>query len=328
MTQASVKAVSARPAMRPHVILSRALFACLGVGIIVWLVSWAGTERVYAQLVRAGRFLPLVFLLEAARLGSEFVATSWLIRSHRQRVPRSTFIRANLVSYSISMTMPAGRVAAELARTFFYSSSIGFGRAGAIGFSVQVLILYANSAIGAACCVAAFFYDVPTWLLLAFVVNTVATLAFGLLTHAAGRGKRLGGWLSRFERLRDETAIFRDQLRQSSTFPIVPFVSLLLGRVCQLMQFGTLLWVLLEDFSLGRSMVAYGLFFIGNTLGELIPAQLGATDGVFSAAASVLGVARADGLTITMLVHGVQLSLVALAALGAVIIRTTSRSER
>jgi hypothetical protein len=60
------------------------------------------------------------------------------------------------------------------------------------------------------------------------------------------------------------------------------------------------------DSDLDRALLAQGVNAVGGALGDLIPAQVGTTDGAFTLAAPLLGLAASASIAIAVLVHLIQ----------------------
>ena len=69
------------------------------------------------------------------------------------------------------------------------------------------------------------------------------------------------------------------------------------------------------------ALLAEGIQVLGAAAGDLVPAQLGATEGAFALCAPSLQLTQASALSMAVVVHGTQLLFAALTLLVAVALR-------
>ena len=89
------------------------VFAVLGVALLAMLVQHAGAEELGRVMSRAAPWLPLVLLLEVARLSLDAVATWVAYGSRAREVPWHCMLRAQLISTAVSSVAPNATVCAD-----------------------------------------------------------------------------------------------------------------------------------------------------------------------------------------------------------------------
>ena len=131
------------------------------------------------------------------------------------------------------------------------------------------------------------------------VLTTLATAAI----LAGGRHSRIGVWLARgWERMRSAPE-FDALFRRASPFPRAAALAALAGKLMQVGQLFILLFATARRTGLLRALSAEAVHLVGSTFGDLIPAQLGATDGAYTYFAGTLELSTATALAIAMLCH-------------------------
>ncbi|WP_437736385.1 lysylphosphatidylglycerol synthase domain-containing protein [Sorangium sp. So ce1335] len=303
-TSPAARRAAARRARR-RALLHVAL-AGFGIAALTALIRHVGAAETLDALARAAPLLPLLIALEAARLGCETLATGALCP--RRSVPPAELVRIHVVSYPVMTLMPAGRAAGEAVKAALLSPHVGAPRAAAIAAANQSLALVAAS---------------PLSFLAALAIGRIAggasPLALGVLAHAAllvasglgvayaARQRAAFAWLARrFARLGHATAAFQEAVRERPPVPARPFAFCVAGRALQAAQYAVLLAAVGAESGPVRALAAYGVGAAGTAVGDLIPAQIGATDGAFALAAPLLGLTASSAIAISVLVHLLQ----------------------
>jgi hypothetical protein len=291
--------------------------AALGVLALVLLVRGVGTATFFHLVLASAPWLPLLLALEAARLGTEVAMTYTVTRGVRERVPTGDLWRIHFICYGVSLVLPAGRETAEATRAAMLSPYIGGANAAAVGYCNQSMAVLGGVLIAIPSIVAA--------IVLTGLSPIVATLG-GFLLAASGtfaaiqlvaRRREVGGLIGRyFAKAAPAALAFQDATRSLPVFPIGPTAAAFAGRVVQVLEYTVLLTALGRRHGVAESLIAQGVNLLGGALGDFIPGQVGATDSAFALAAPALGITMADGVTIAVLIHFVQLvwSLIGLSA--------------
>ena len=324
---------SPRPVTSVHRTLVHAGAAVLGVLALVLLVRSVGVAEFSSVVGASAPWLPFLFALEAARLGSEFVMTYTVTKSVRERIPIVELLRMHVIAFGVSLVLPAGRATAEATRAAMLSPFIGMADASAVAFCNQSMALLGGGLIALPC--------LAGGLLLTGFSPVVATLfGFACITSSAfalcqigARRREVGGLIGRLSSRTGSAAVaFQDATRHLPVFPLGPVASAIGGRIIQVVEYAVLLYALGRRHGVAESLLAEGVNIVGGAVGDFIPGQVGATDSAFAFAAHTLGITVADGVVIAVLLHFVQV-VWALVGLSAPIwwrrpVRAPQRAER
>lgn len=292
--------------------VGRLLGALAGLGAVLLLLRHTGTDVVVGAIQRGAIFLPWLALLELATLGASMAALCSLYGPIWRRIPFAQLIRTGLLGYAVAGLVPVGRTAAEATRAALLAPYVGGARAAAAATRLQGVALVANALVTAPALWATYHrlgWDPVTW---AVAANLVATLVLGGAILVAGFRLRMGAWLGRrSERVRDFGASLDDHLREGALLPpsAVAFESL--SRLFQVAQCGLLVAAVGGVPGIGAALRAEGVLLVGGAVGDLVPAQLGATEATYTFSARALGLAPGDAMAIALLAHLVQLGWVA-----------------
>jgi len=295
------------PSRRRARLALHGLFGVIGLIALGLLVRSAGARNLLTTLRIAARWLPLLLALDVLRIGCEALGTFYLSRLVR-RVPMTTLARIHLIGYSVGAVMPAGRSASEAVKATMLAGTIGAPRAAAIAATNQGLSLLSGALCGLPCAAAAYGFTGISLLTLAIMAySLIAGLGF-LLVQMACRRRELGGMLGRrFARVRAVTGAFHSALAE---IPVVPGRALfmaLLGRLLQAIELGILVFAVGGAAGIGATFLSQGVSLVGGSLGDLIPGQFGAADGAFALAAPTLGISAAAAISVSLMVHCLQI---------------------
>ena len=287
-----------------------------GLALVAYLVRDSGPDRVAAVLWQAGRWLPIIFALEVFQVGTDFLALRSILGARWRRIPRTTWLRSSAIAYAMMTLLPAGRAAGEVTRATLFSKYVGTPRAATTSTLLQAAYLSANGVLSlVACMVVAsrFGFRAPLALLLAGNVVSQAFIAGSLLTIL--RAARIGRWLDRM-RLRFVPGAKESLPLDPEERRRIPWRAALVccvGRAAQVAQYGVILHAVGGVLTVRNAFVTHGIHLVGATLGDMLPNQLGVTDGFFRAFAGDLGFADepARALSIAFVVRIAQLTLAA-----------------
>jgi hypothetical protein len=317
---------AASRARRPWRVLAHAAVFLLGILAVTALVRHAGSRELAAVLGRASRILPLALFLEGARIVAEMAATRALLGERARQVPRPALVHAHLVGYAVTVMMPAGRAVAEAVKATLLARHVGWGRAAAVGTANQAMSLLASAVISVPCTIAAFGVAGASALPLAIAAHTVAVALAGFAIQLGTRHAGLFALLER--RMPRAAAAAEAYARAAKEHGVVPtgaLVAFIVDRALQVVQCGLLAYAVGAAPGPLTALVGQGVQFVGTTIGDLVPAQIGATDGAFALAASTLGISIAAAVALALLLHCVQLAWVVLGAAAAILGRPRSR---
>lgn len=284
----------------------------VGIGVVAWLVYRAGAASVWATLVSAGVWLPIIIVLETAFPITDALAVRGLLGDEAGRVPLSGWIRSAALAYAFMILLPAGRAAGEVARAAILSKYVPSGDAGLATTRLFAAYLFANSAMSllAAAVTAAVVGPTETVTLLS-LANAAVTGLFASTMFVLSRSARLRGWLrARFPKLASGPMFAPSE---PTPFPWRGTFICFLGRLAQSLQYGVVLVAVGSAFSLGRGIVTLGIHLCGATVGDMVPNQVGVNEGAYTAFAGAVGIADAPerAVSIALVIRVAQLGLAA-----------------
>lgn len=305
-------------------VLRLALFV-LGVTAVVLLVRNAGADAVLTTLLEAGVWLPLIAGLEIGFMSMDVVALRSFAGKRAAEVPTATWLKSALLAYGIMILLPAGRAGGEIARAASLGKHLGVARAAAMGTRLQAATLLANTVISIPCYVAvALASDAADPLAFLLLGNGLVTGVVGGLIILASRKAKIGGWLgARIQRLGSHGARFDEALREET--PWLPAIAwCALGRGFQALQYGVILLAVGGTLTPTSALVSQGIHLVGAGLGDMVPNQVGITEGAYRLFANVLGLADepARAIGIALVARICQSSLAGLSLLVSSLVRT------
>lgn len=313
----------------------------LGLGAVVALVHVAGAREIVHATARCAPVIPLLLLIEAARIALEVRAVRDLYRALGAEVPPLALVRAHLVGYAMTTVLPAGRALAE---GYVATALVRFaspGRAAAAGTLNHSLAMAANALVAAACFVACLLVTGGSTLTVAIGLHTllVGTLALALpvvarsrrTCSAATRAFRAILGEKRAERVTRGLEAMGDASRRHAGVPWSALGAHLVARSLQALGLTVLLATLSGAHgtsALFGGLLGQAVHLVGTSAGDLVPLQLGATDGGFALAAPVLGMAVADAVAAALILHGVHLAWSVVGALVPLVWRWDTREAK
>lgn len=288
-------------------------FALVGVCALGLMIHQTRAATLGEVLGRAVMWLPLLILLEAARIAGDAGSTWMLYRRWGASVPTGALLRAHLVAYPISILMPAGRSAAEAFKAAALAPHATGPRAAAVATLNQSLALLAGAIIGLPCLGASLLITGVSALSIALAVQVAITTIGGIGLQLTIRHRAIAAWLGRswvgrrFARAAAATDHFQAALCEHPLIPRRALGAMMVNRVAQALQFGVLLVAVAGSASVGHSLLAQGINLVGTSIGDLVPAQIGVTDGAFALGAAALGITAAAAIAMSVIAHFVQI---------------------
>ncbi len=300
--------------------------ALLGILALVVLVRSVGVASFFSVVTASLQWLPLLFALEALRLGTELAMTYTASKAVRERIPMVELLRIHVIAFGVSLVLPAGRTTAEATRATMLSRFIGAAEASAVAFCNQSMALLGGGLIAIPC--------LASGLLLTGLSSLVVTVfGFACITSSAfvlcqlgARRREITGFIGRLSsRFGPAALAFQDATRDMPIFPLGPVASGLASRIIQVIEYSVLLYALALHHGPAESLLAEGVNLIGGAVGDFIPGQVGATDSAFALAAPTLGLTGADGVVIAVMLHFVQVVWVLIGLTAPIWWRATER---
>lgn len=269
-----------------------ALFA-LGIAAVVWLVVDAGPEAVWATMLGAGPWLPLVIGFEIGFFAMDIVALRSIYGARARAVPGYEWVRSGMMAYGVTVLLPAGRAGGEVVRAATLARYLGAARAAAGATLLQSATLGANTLISVPCVLAvvaaAGFSSKLAWLVAG---NAGVTAALGLALLFGIRYSGVGGWLGRrVGALAAHGAHFDRSLREAP-LPWWALAATTFGRALQTIQYGVILLAVgAGSITVSSALIGQAIHLVGAGLGDMVPNQVGVTEMMYRIFASELGLA-------------------------------------
>ncbi|MGF1466986.1 MAG: lysylphosphatidylglycerol synthase domain-containing protein [Sandaracinaceae bacterium] len=286
------------------------LFAA-GVGAVVLLVRDAGPDQVWATLLAAGPWLPLIILCEIGFVGMDVVSLRLMLGAAGRRVPGTVWLHSGMIAYGIMVLFPAGRAGGEVARAASLSPYVGGARAAAGAALLQGATMWGNTLITIPCLVAVgLTAGLGTWLGALVGLNGLVTAVLGSAIFFGARYSRIGGFLGRRIRaLGAHGTHFDRSLRQGPSVPVRPIVAALVGRTFQSLQYGLILAAVAGSATVVGGLTAQAIHLVGAGLGDVVPNAAGITEMAYRIFREVLGLTMATAVSIALVHRLAQYSL-------------------
>lgn len=283
--------------------VGKALLFLFGVAAVVALVREAGPDQVLRTLLESAVFLPIVLALEIAFMSMDVVALRSFLGERGANVPMLVWLRTAMVAYGVMILLPAGRAGGEVARATGLAPYVGASHAAALATRLQAATLIGNTLI-----------SFPAWIAVGFAVSFTTPLAWmvmanGIVTGLVGgaivfasRRSSVGSFLGkRIQALASHGEVFDEVLKEEVSWAR-PIVSTFLGRVFQGVQYGIILLAVGGHLTPMSALVSQGIHLVGAGLGDMVPNQVGITEGAYRLFAPALGLehapARAIGIAL------------------------------
>lgn len=292
------------------------LLAAAGLLVIGWIVSRVGIARLAEAAARLAPWVPFVFLLEGVRWLADAWTTWLLYGSARREASWRRMVEASVAAYTVILLLPAGRLGGEVLKAAAMRRDVGLGRAAAAAVAMQALPLLAGALVSLPCVATAWWAWGPTALTGAIALQAVTAIALGAAILWASRRKALGR-LAR--RVSEELGATTDEVQRELgggviTVPVL--AAAVTSRSLLAAQIALLASAVDVPGGVVGGLLTVGLHFVGQAVGDLVPAQLGATDGALALGAEALGAPAAALVAAALVFHASQL---AWAAVGAVV---------
>jgi hypothetical protein len=286
----------------------RILTALLGLGVVGALCAHVDFNKVHDVLLRSAWLFPWILLLEALILGCTMMGLRSLYGEDKERIPKRVLIHAGLVGYAVMGLVPVGRAFAESTRAYILAKYSNGPRAASAAVRLQGAALLAIALISIPASFAMHHvlgWALPTLLIIGnFALTTV--LGFGLL-FAARKVNSVKGIFKKSESFQNFVTEFDRQTAQEKWIPVPAVLWESLGRVFQVIQNSILILAVGGHPGVLTSLCSEALHLIGAAAGDLIPAQLGATEASYVLSAHALSLQPADAISIAILAHLAQL---------------------
>jgi len=298
-----------------------------GLAFAGWLIFSAGAESVARTIAAAGGWLPLVILLEMGIVVTDFFGARALLGASAASISTGTWARAIGLAYASSIILPAGRAAGEAVRAATLAPTVGLSTATGACSRLQACVLVGNAALSLIAGAVVWSLHVSPVLAAALLGNSALCALLTVALLWVVRGDRLARWLrSRFERL--AAAYSAAPAATDRSAMVTASLLCCLGRAIQTIQYAVVLHAVGGLASPATALTAQGVHIVGATVGDFVPNQMGATEGMYRLFAPALGLAAAPAraLSIALVMRLSQLALSAACFLAAMAIVRQPRS--
>jgi hypothetical protein len=288
--------------------LGRAALGAIGVTAVGVLLAYIGIAEVLHTLREGAVYLPIVAVLEGAVLACTMFGLRTLYGEDRHGLHAGILTRAGLAGYVAMSMVPAGRTVAEALRATLLSRHSSGPRAAVAALQIQGSALLANGIASLIATVVIFRAVGTSPLAVAALTNSALALGAGFLILLGGRVSRLGHHMGRiWPRIEAFGRGFDEHFSLSEPLPVRAVLWEFLGRVLQVFQYVIMVRAVGGALGLRPALIAEGIHLTAVTAGDLIPAQLGATEANFALCAHTLALPVASAVAIALMAHLVQL---------------------
>jgi hypothetical protein len=282
--------------------------AVLGVGAVGLLVRHVGAARLLEAMRDCAPVLPIVFGLEIVRTLIDAWRAQLLYAASGKPVSMRRLIPIQIASYPMGLLLPAGGAASEAYKAAVLARDVGTPVAAATATTNPCVQLFGIAIVSVPCVLVAFEVWGLSGFTIAIIVQAVSAVALAVMIQLVTRHRLLGALAAR---LSQKAGDFVDSHRAAASgmafFPLRSVGVAVLGRVVQLVQYGLLVVFAGASPWLTASVLALGVQLVAGAAGDLVPAQIGATDASFALAAEPLGILPAQALSIAFTIHLVQI---------------------
>lgn len=307
---------------------ARLVLLAAGACAVAWLIRSVGPHAVWETLLAAGPWIPLIFALELAWVLIEGFGLMVLFGSWRREIPLRGWATSALVHFTTMMVLPVGRAGAEALRATMLARHVGGGRAAAASSLMQALVLLGNALISLVCAAVVAWRGAGHDLALLLVGNAAATAFLGGGLYVLLRRAKLGGFLGkRFAKMAQFGPELDQHVRENRRRHLPAFAFVLCGRIVQTLQYGFIFAAVAGGFDVGATFVAQGIHLIGAGLGDMVPNQVGVTEGAFRWFSGALGLASRPERAVSLALLA-RLSTLSMASLCAAIVQLVPGGAR
>lgn len=293
-----------------------AIVLVLGVVAMVLLVRHVGLAHLLEALRSCVYVLPLVFALEGVRIAADAFRTRLVYARADKVVSMRRLLPVQLAAYPITLLVPGGGAAAEAYKAVELADDVTPRVAAATANVNPALALFASAIVSVPCAIAAFLVWGMSGFTVAIMIQFAVALTLGGFILFGPRLAFIQAIVKRFsKRLAGKLEKYQITLAEVSVMPFRPLSVAVVSRLAQLAQFGALAIAVGAKGGLMTPLLALGVQLVGGAAGDMIPAQIGATDGAFALAAPALGLTAASALSIPIVMHAIQLAWALIGAL-------------
>jgi hypothetical protein len=278
----------------------------LGIVGCAVLLRELGATAVKRQLLALGPWIPALLIFEGLRVACELWGTWAVLGPARSRLSWPRLLRGQLLAQSLDVVMPAGRATAEAAKAAVFARDIGMPEAVAIGAVMQLATLFGSALWALTGFCASLRIALPHALAVGLLSYGAGVTALVLLVIAFARTAAARRWCTRVRWAYAVLDRFAALINERPRVLLLAAAAQTVARGCQAAQVALLLTALSGARGLWHIVLGESVYLVGAAAGDLVPAQLGTTDGAFVLAANTFGLHPHSALTLTLAMHGLQ----------------------
>jgi hypothetical protein len=286
----------------------RLILLVAGLAVLAIVIAWAGVDSVKAAMAQAWPFIPLLLLLEGARLPLETITTRHLMGAAARRVPLGVQLRAQAVFYAVSTVLPGGRLAGEASKVALLAPHIGRLRAVAVAGASQATSLIADACVGVLALAVGVVVLGRSSATVTIAVFALSCTAFAVVVVLALRSALPERLLTRFPRVLRSAAGYRRAVRVQPMVVPRAVLYLVVARLLQVALLTVALRAVGASFSLPLGTMTLALNMMASAAADAVPGQVGPTDAALALFAPSLGVATPAMVSVSVIFHAVQLA--------------------
>lgn len=289
----------------------------LGLSVLAFVVDRVGVPALARAVSAAAFVMPVVILLEGARVACDARTTTLLYASAGAMPPPVLpVLRAHLAVVPVSLFLPAGRAGAEAVKAVMLAPLVGPSVAVVAAVHNPSLALAATFVLSIPVALAALSTWGPSAIAIAIAVQGLTAIGLSLFLVVASRRAGVPWVVRRFSARAGAVAEdAEERLRRTPLYPLAALGVQVVGRVLMAVELGLLAWAAGADPTVLGTLLVTGVQLVGQAAGDVVPGQLGVTDAAFALAAAELRMDAARALSIPLLIHGAQLFWAAVGAL-------------
>lgn len=292
---------------RPIVRLACAVVATAVLGLTVWV---AGARAVLVGLGSSVHALPLLAALEGVMLACSTLALRALYAEFAALPSPRQWVQAGAAGYAVGLVLPMGRSSAEATRAVLLGRSVGGARAAVAAVQMQGVTLVSNALFVVPATIAAVVLLGPGTTAALVLANGLVAGLLGLGILVLRQRARPGQWLGAIAQRLQRFGVAFDAAPGASQGALLRSLAWeCVARCAQAVQCGVALAAIGHSAGLARVLVTRGVLMVGSALGDLLPAQLGATEATLALGAQALALTVASAASLALLIHGAQLAL-------------------
>ena len=295
---------SQKPQRSVRAIVLQLALASFGLAVIGRVVYRIGLDDVMAALARTAPIIPVVFLLDGARIGCDAWSTRLLLGARGKAIPWWVLFGGQVVGHGVMNVFPAGRSASEAVKAGLFHRYLGAAEAIAMGASNQANTLFSSAVFSLVCAGAAAIAMPDARLIGAIVIHFVVLMIAGVGMRLAATNATVEAFFARrLPRVGAHLTRFAARSRETPVVAWGPVGAMVLGRLAQTAEYAVL--AIAVGISIGplEALAVQGLNLVSAAIGVLIPGQLGSSEAIFAMASDALGTDEASAVTIALAAH-------------------------